>query len=181
MPARPVKAVDTTGAGDAFLGGLLAALSAELGWEDAARLANACGAACVEQLGAFPEDPERARARVLELYPEAARVLRAAPQSGSGAPPSASEALASFGVAVEELERLRAPARSRRRSSAALALLAQARERGGRVHVTGVGKPEHLARYAASLFASTGTPADLPARDRSRCTAAPGRSPRATW
>src|SRR5262249_12354584 len=42
---------------------------------------------------------------------------------------------------------------------AALALLTQTRERGGRVHVTGIGKPEHLARYAASLFASTGTPA----------------------
>jgi arabinose-5-phosphate isomerase len=27
------------------------------------------------------------------------------------------------------------------------------------VHVTGVGKPEHIARYAASLFSSTGTPA----------------------
>ncbi len=31
--------------------------------------------------------------------------------------------------------------------------------RGGRVHVTGVGKPEHVARYAASLFCSVGTPA----------------------
>ncbi len=30
---------------------------------------------------------------------------------------------------------------------------------GARVHVTGVGKPEHLAHYVASLFASTGTPA----------------------
>jgi arabinose-5-phosphate isomerase len=27
------------------------------------------------------------------------------------------------------------------------------------VHVTGIGKPEHVAHYAASLFASTGTPA----------------------
>jgi arabinose-5-phosphate isomerase len=157
--ARPVKAVDATGAGDAFLGGLLAALSAELAWEDAARLANACGAACVEQLGAFPEDPERARARVLELYPAAARVLRAAPARAAAQPaPASAEALASFGVAVEELERLRGrldPAAF----DAALALLAQARERGGRVHVTGVGKPEHLARYAASLLASTGTPA----------------------
>jgi D-arabinose 5-phosphate isomerase GutQ len=27
------------------------------------------------------------------------------------------------------------------------------------VHVTGVGKPEHLAHYAASLLSSTGTPA----------------------
>ncbi len=31
--------------------------------------------------------------------------------------------------------------------------------RGGRVHVTGVGKPEHVARYAASVFCSVGTPA----------------------
>jgi len=30
---------------------------------------------------------------------------------------------------------------------------------GGRVHVTGVGKSEYVARYAASLFSSTGTPA----------------------
>jgi arabinose-5-phosphate isomerase len=68
------------------------------------------------------------------------------------------EAIASFGVAVEELEAL-----GRRLDptayAAALALLAGARERGGRLHVTGVGKPEHLAHYAASLFASTGTPA----------------------
>jgi sugar/nucleoside kinase (ribokinase family)/D-arabinose 5-phosphate isomerase GutQ len=155
--ARPVKAVDATGAGDAFLGGLLTALSADLGWEDATRLANACGAACVEQLGAFPEDPERARARVLELCPDAARVLRA-PPSRAVATPACAEALTSFGVALEELDRLRRrldPAAY----DAALGLLAQAREGRGRVHVTGIGKPEHLARYAASLFASTGTPA----------------------
>jgi D-arabinose 5-phosphate isomerase GutQ len=30
---------------------------------------------------------------------------------------------------------------------------------GGRVHVTGVGKSEYVARYIASLFSSTGTPA----------------------
>src|SRR5206468_425734 len=108
--------------------------------------------------GAFPEDPERARARVLELHPAAARVLRAAPNAAAAATPSCGEALATFGVAVEELDRLRArldPAPF----DASLALLAAARERGGRVHVTGVGKPEHLARYAASLLASTGTPA----------------------
>jgi D-arabinose 5-phosphate isomerase GutQ len=29
---------------------------------------------------------------------------------------------------------------------------------GGRVHVTGVGKSEYVARYVASLFSSTGTP-----------------------
>ncbi len=68
VPADPVAAVDTTGAGDAFLGGLLVGLHHGFGWEHAARLANACGATCAEQIGAFPEEPERARARVLELY-----------------------------------------------------------------------------------------------------------------
>jgi len=69
IPAAPVKqVVDTTGAGDAFLGGLLVALAGELGLEAAGHLANACGAACVEQLGAFPEDPSAAVARVAELY-----------------------------------------------------------------------------------------------------------------
>jgi arabinose-5-phosphate isomerase len=156
--ARPVKAVDTTGAGDAFLGGLLVALSAGLGWDAAARLGNVCGAACAEQLGAFPEDVERARARVTELFPAAAEVLGATPHGVAPPHGAASEAVASFGVAVEELEALQ-----RRLDpmafARALALLGEARERGGRVHVTGVGKPEHLAHYAASLLASTGTPA----------------------
>ena len=31
-------------------------------------------------------------------------------------------------------------------------------EQGGRVHVTGIGKPGHVAGYAASLLSSTGTP-----------------------
>ncbi|MEG1462251.1 SIS domain-containing protein [Anaerorhabdus sp.] len=30
---------------------------------------------------------------------------------------------------------------------------------GGRLHVTGIGKPGHVAGYVASLFSSTGTPA----------------------
>ncbi len=42
---------------------------------------------------------------------------------------------------------------------AAARLIQQAEGRGGRVHVTGVGKPEHLARYAAALLSSTGTAA----------------------
>src|SRR5262249_48978170 len=56
VPAPRVNAVDGTGAGDAFLGGLLAGLHQGLDWSDAARLGNACGAACVERLGAFPAD-----------------------------------------------------------------------------------------------------------------------------
>src|SRR5262249_62408988 len=41
----------------------------------------------------------------------------------------------------------------------AVEMIRQAQARGGRVGVTGVGKPEPVARYAASLFCSVGTPA----------------------
>jgi arabinose-5-phosphate isomerase len=155
----PVAAVDTTGAGDAFLGGLLAALRHGLGFESAARLANACGAACVERLGAFPDDPAAARARVLELY--AGPALPLGPLPGAAAPgprASAEEALRAIDVMLEELAELRARL-GHGAFDLCLALLREARARGGRVHVTGVGKPEHVARYAASLLASTGTPA----------------------
>jgi sugar/nucleoside kinase (ribokinase family) len=50
-PAFPVEAVDTTGAGDSFVGGFLAALSRGLSFPDAARVANAAGALSVSRLG----------------------------------------------------------------------------------------------------------------------------------
>jgi arabinose-5-phosphate isomerase len=153
-----LEAVDTTGAGDAFLGGLLAGLDLGLGWERAARLANCCGAACVEQLGAFPDDPLRARARVLELYGDDALPLGAPPSAAAPAARPAEAALAVLEVGASELAAL-----SRRHDGRAfdlaLDLLESSRQRGGRVHVTGVGKPEHVARYGASLLCSTGTPA----------------------
>jgi arabinose-5-phosphate isomerase len=163
VPALPVRAVDATGAGDAFLGGLLAALKHGLGWETAGRLANACGAACVEKLGAFPDDPAAARARVLELYAGPEIPLAPLPQTqGEGAPEptadGAGEALAAFEIAVSELDGLRQRL-TPGAFDAAIALVRRAEAAGGRVHVTGIGKPEHVAHYAASLLASTGTPA----------------------
>jgi sugar/nucleoside kinase (ribokinase family) len=52
VPAYGVRCVDTTGAGDCFAGGFLAALEAGDSVEDAARLANAAGALSVQSLGA---------------------------------------------------------------------------------------------------------------------------------
>lgn len=40
----------------------------------------------------------------------------------------------------------------------AVQLIEQAIKAGNRLHITGIGKPAHLAGYAASLMASTGTP-----------------------
>jgi len=156
VPARAVKAVDSTGAGDAFLGGLLVALHHGLGWEAAGRLANACGAVCVEKLGAFPDDPARARARVLELYDGPPLALRPPPPRAARA--AAEPALDTLDVALAELAVLRARLRPGAFGAAVDAIRA-AGAAGGRVHVTGIGKPEHVARYAASLLASTGTPA----------------------
>jgi arabinose-5-phosphate isomerase len=159
VPAFKAKEViDTTGAGDAFLGGLLVALERGLDWADAGKLANACGTACVEKLGAFPEKPEVARARVLELYDGAP--LSLAPPPTAPATFTGSEAIAVFDVALAELSALRGridPAAF----DQAVALIRAAEAEGGRVHVTGIGKPEHVAHYAASVLSSTGTPASF--------------------
>jgi arabinose-5-phosphate isomerase len=175
VPAQPVKVEDTTGAGDAFLAGLLVGRHHGLGWEAAGRLGNACGAACVERLGAFPEEPLRARARVLELFGrgielgpfrgEAGGAGGGSTRNGVGsrAPEPTQdghEALTTLDVVLEELEALR-----RRTGSesfdAALRLVREAEAAGGRVHVTGVGKASHVARYGAALLSSTGTPASF--------------------
>jgi arabinose-5-phosphate isomerase len=38
-------------------------------------------------------------------------------------------------------------------------IIDESRRNGGRLHITGIGKPSHVATYAASLISSTGTPA----------------------
>ena len=51
VPAFEVPVVDTTGAGDCFAGGFLAALQRGFDYEEAARFANAVGALSVQALG----------------------------------------------------------------------------------------------------------------------------------
>lgn len=41
---------------------------------------------------------------------------------------------------------------------AAAKLILEAQAKGGRMHITGIGKPGHVAAYMASLFSSTGNP-----------------------
>lgn len=162
IPAyRVARVVDSTGAGDAFLGGYLAGEALGLSPVDAARLGNACGAACVERVGAFPDEPARLRARALALYDGALprdprwKALASGAVAADEAGPRAGRRV--LEVAARELASLA----SRHDGVALLAaaeLIEAAEAAGGRVHVTGVGKPEHVARYAASLLASTGIP-----------------------
>lgn len=57
LPARPVDAVDTTAAGDAFNGALGVAIAAGLGWRDAVAFGQRAGALAVTREGAQPSLP----------------------------------------------------------------------------------------------------------------------------
>ncbi|GBD11108.1 Ribokinase [bacterium HR23] len=59
LPAFPVQAVDTVGAGDAFCGALTVALAEGMGLRDAVRFANAAGAVAVTKPGAQEAMPTR--------------------------------------------------------------------------------------------------------------------------
>jgi arabinose-5-phosphate isomerase len=162
VPAFKVKVVDTTGAGDAFLGGVLAGLLWKLKWPEIGRLANAAAAIGIGRLGAFPSGFEL-RGQILKLYrrplPVAHRpkIKTAAPRA-TGAFDPETEIERFFDTAIEEIASLRR-AVSLDMMDKAVEMIRSALTRGGRVHVTGVGKPEHVARYGASLLCSVGTPA----------------------
>jgi sulfofructose kinase len=52
LPAYPVTAIDTTGAGDAFHGAFAAALAVDMEWRMLLQYASAAGALCCTQVGA---------------------------------------------------------------------------------------------------------------------------------
>jgi len=60
IPAYKVNAIDTTGAGDAFNGGLAVALAEGKDLWEAAKFANALAAVAVQRLGTTPAMPTRA-------------------------------------------------------------------------------------------------------------------------
>jgi sulfofructose kinase len=59
LPAFSIQAVDSTGAGDAFHGGLAAALSMQKTWEDTLVYASAVAALCCTKIGARPGMPNQ--------------------------------------------------------------------------------------------------------------------------
>jgi ribokinase len=52
-----VKAVDTTGAGDCFVGALASQLASNKSMRDALTYANAAASICVQRMGAAPSMP----------------------------------------------------------------------------------------------------------------------------
>lgn len=57
LAAFPVKAIDTTGAGDAFHGAFAAAIAKELDWHDVLAYSSAAGSLCCSKMGARPGLP----------------------------------------------------------------------------------------------------------------------------
>ena len=161
LPAFGVKVIDTTGAGDAFLGAMLAGLRWGLPWRAIGTLANAAGAVCVGRLGAFPAGFE-VRAEVLALFseamPEQALPEIETPAQANGPLDPSVEVSRFLELCLGELGTLRREI-DLNQIRAAVDMIRTAEARGGRVHLTGVGKPEHVARYAASLLCSVGTQA----------------------
>jgi arabinose-5-phosphate isomerase len=156
---RVARQIDATGAGDAFMGALIAGLRWGLSWDQIGRLGNAAGAVCITRLGAFPARLDL-RDEILKLYGEPLPPCAVAPHSitadGSSALDPVTEVARFFDTALEELATLR-NAIDLESIARAVTMIRTAETRGGRVHVTGVGKPEHVARYAASVFCSVGT------------------------
>jgi arabinose-5-phosphate isomerase len=90
---------------------------------------------------------------------EVAQGVNSANGNGSRTQKSATEAVESFfDLVAGELAALRTRAEVDA-IERAVDLILECESRGGRVHVTGIGKSEHIARYVASLLSSTGTPA----------------------
>ena len=174
VPAKPVEARDTTGAGDAFLGGLIAGLFHGLSLRDTASLANACGAVCCRIPGAFPQLGS-SREDVMALYEGAPIPARNAPEtvaateratvkveeSGAASPDAASPGAAGLKAVqrtAEALSTLRG-GMSNAYFDEAIVVIRKSEAAGGRVHVTGVGKSRHIGRKLAATLQSTGTKA----------------------
>ncbi len=70
IPAFPVQAIDTTGAGDVFNGALAVAIAEKKTLQDAIRFANAAAALSVTKLGAQPSVPRRKEIESFLLHSE---------------------------------------------------------------------------------------------------------------
>ena len=60
VPGHFVKAVDTTGAGDCFVGALAARLAQGVAVREALEYANKAASICVQRMGAAPSMPSAA-------------------------------------------------------------------------------------------------------------------------
>lgn len=72
--------------------------------------------------------------------------------------PESKQAVETFFTAVDTEMNAFLKARTAEEYEAAAEIILEAQAKGNRMHITGIGKPGHVAAYMASLFSSTGNP-----------------------
>ncbi len=167
-PAVPgVTVADPTAAGDSFVGAFCTAHC--LGYSDQDALTIACHTAAITvgSMGAQPSLPGldavirslAEKGDALNPQPLLGLAGGSAPDNNANVNDIANADLDTYiKIAGEEAA---AMLRSLDRASLfeAAALMLKAHASGNRVHVSGIGKPAHIAAYGASLLSSTGIPA----------------------
>lgn len=159
-----VKPVDPTAAGDSFVGAFCTAVCAGAGHTAALQFANYTATLTVSRMGAQPSLPtlEEVAGLLDKLGDKVVDRDMLKKLSGAEKPgrigSAAREALdTGKKLAQEELDRFIGGMNAEEYETAAQ-LIWDAQANGGRVHITGIGKPSHVANYMASLLSSTGTP-----------------------
>eukprot|EP00466_Bigelowiella_natans_P000222 jgi/Bigna1/125519/aug1.1_g227 len=181
-----VHQVDSTGAGDAFFGGMVAGLyrlgrlpETEAELAELGAISSAAGAACVEVLGALP-DMDISPRRVVELAPTVEDWLQMSPLSASGEGASGasfsafspsdesgtiagSSGLNSLECDAKSLQSLATKAKEETQFTQSLDELCKRiyemeKNETGRVLITGIGKSGYVARRMAATLASLSIP-----------------------
>lgn len=154
---KDVKVVDPTAAGDSFVGSFASALVNGLSNADSMAFASYVSALTVQKPGALPSLPsleevesyikEKGDAKLLDV------VL-----SHFERPKNLDDNFSIYKKDILEEVSSNLDELTIEKFFPAVSLIEHAESNGGRVHITGIGKPSHVAEYMASLLSSTGTP-----------------------
>ena len=153
-----VKAVDPTAAGDSFIGAFGAFLSRGFDIRKSILLANAVGSFTVQRLGAMPS------LCTIEEFYEYLLIIKDKNYQGLAEEvkpllPEQVDVLGVYKKTIDEEVGKTLSSLNEEFYEKAVNIILEAKKNGNRVHVTGIGKPSHIAQYFASLISSTGTPA----------------------
>lgn len=153
---KNVKVVDPTAAGDSFLGAFVAGLAKGLSKHDSLLLANYVSSLTVTKLGALPSltNINDVKEYVKKLDPTFALLL--------------DKKIPNIDTPQDDFNHFKDVIKKEANDvidslhyedyAKAVQLILDAESNANRVHITGIGKPSHVAEYFASLLSSTGTP-----------------------
>ena len=148
-----VDVIDPTAAGDSFTGSFCSAVCMGMQPDKALDFANYTATLTVSRMGAITSLPTIKEVRDLmekDNYYEM--------NGGAKMEKSLDEILQDFvNISLNEMKELKNKI-NLKFYEAAINLIIDAEKNGNRVHITGIGKPGHVAGYIASLLSSTGTP-----------------------